>query len=129
MTKLLLIAALALAPVFAQDATVIELSKGDAEKVQRAYSALQKAQAEWDKIRAEMRDKYTISDSGGTSGTLLNGKSTVFLWGDNFTFDSKFKFIVPKLAAPADNGWSTCFARRAIFDNTTSRVPISSATY
>lgn len=64
---------------FAQDAKVIEISKPDAEHAAKAHQALVDAQAAWDKVRAEIGDKYAsdthLEPDYGT-GNITGGNST-----------------------------------------------------
>jgi hypothetical protein len=93
----------------AQDANVIELDHSDSLRVEAAYKALQKAQADWDKVRDDIGEKYTerpvnTGGAGGCSLVVTNGGKE-HCWKEGFTygtfeFSKDFRFIVPKSEPP-----------------------------
>jgi hypothetical protein len=87
----------------AQDANVIELDQSDSLRVETAYKALQKAQADWDKVRRDIGEKYTErpSNTGGNGHCtpIIDGKQHCYKEGfdyEEFQFSKDFRFIVPK---------------------------------
>ena len=97
MNKLLLILFLA-ASVGAQTANVIELDPADAARAQKAWDAKQRADAEWDALRAQIQRKYADPQDR----ILIPDHSQIGPFINGFEFSKDFRFIVPKV--PASNG-------------------------
>ena len=116
MKLILVVASLFLSgTVFAQTANVIELSATDTAKAQKAWDVLQKAQAEWNGLQEEIKQKYTFNtsqkDDPNCLGATVNGK----YYGcpkkgfeNGFEFSKDFRFIVPKAAEPRATRISPC---------------------
>jgi hypothetical protein len=88
--------------LFAQSANVIELEAADAARARKAWDALQKAQAEWDDLRDQIGNKYTLTkqDDAHCAGITLKDKyygCPMKGFENGFEFSKDFKFIVPKM--------------------------------
>lgn len=89
--------------VFAQSANVIELEPADGARVQKAWDALQKAQADWDAVHHDIEMKYTTrpGNTGGAGMCVVNADYCYKeAFDDGFEFSTDFKFIVPKNTEP-----------------------------
>jgi hypothetical protein len=86
--------------VFAQSANVIQLEPSDSARAQKAWDALQKAQAEWDALYDEFQDKYIVVLKSNDHSTVQrsSGKavSVPSDWARGFEFSKDFKAVVPK---------------------------------
>lgn len=111
MKRLMIIALLFAGTVFAQTANVIELDPPDTARAQKAWDALQKAQAEWDATRDSVGLRYAVTPGASifslNCGPIRDGGITCQHtrpgFENGFEFSKDFKYIVPKAAAP-----STC---------------------
>jgi hypothetical protein len=103
--------------VFCQTANVLELTPADQARAQKAWDAKQKADVEWDRVRADIGNRYAskapcvASLSGvwppSNEGQCIHQAKEGFESG--FEFSSDFRFIVPKVAEPKSNTWPNTY--------------------
>ena len=91
--------------VGAQTANVIGIDTVDADRARAAWTALQKAQADWASINSEISKKYLTARPNESYSACLNGSFRVRSGWEcgEIDFSSDFRHIVPKQAQPLPN--------------------------